>query len=77
MNDKARRSISTAVDDSFGVRAARLCNILPKNVNRTTSLDSRKFAIGAFNAQFFQKPLGELLEKMEYVLETDDYQTLQ
>ena len=30
LNYKAERSISTAVDDSFGVKAARLCNILPK-----------------------------------------------
>ena len=55
-NYKAQRSISTAFDDSFGVKAARLWNILPKDVNTTTSLESLKSALGNFIAKFPDKP---------------------
>ena len=34
----AQRSVSTAYDNSFGVRGARLWNLLPKEVNEITEL---------------------------------------
>lgn len=45
---KAQTSRATAYDDSFGVKAARLWNILPKSVNQQPTLDTFKVALGAF-----------------------------
>ena len=53
---KAQKSMSSAYDDSFGVKAARFWNILPKGVNSVNSLDPFKLALGAFLAQFPDKP---------------------
>jgi hypothetical protein len=47
-NYKAQRSVSTAFDNSFGVKAARLWNILPKEANSQSTLDEFKVALGAF-----------------------------
>ena len=55
-NYKAQTSISTAYDDSFGVKAARLWNILPKDVNTQTTLESFKIALGEFMLKFPDKP---------------------
>ena len=45
---KAQTSMATAYDNSFGVKAARLWNILPKSVNQQPTLDAFKVALGAF-----------------------------
>ena len=55
-NYKAQRSVSTAYDNSFGVKAARLWNLLPKQVNTQQSLDNFKVALGEFLATFPDKP---------------------
>ena len=41
-NNKAQKSMSTAYDNSFGVKAARLWSILPNNVNDTKTLEQFK-----------------------------------
>ena len=55
-NYKAQRSISTAYDNSFGVKANRLWNILPKRVNTVTTLEPFKAALGEFMSKFPDKP---------------------
>ena len=55
-NHRAQRSISTAYDNSFGIRAARLWNTLPKDVNSLTTLESFKIALSDFIRQFPDKP---------------------
>ena len=55
-NHRAQKSISTAYDDSFGIKAARLWNILPKSVNSQTTLESFKIALSGFIIQFPDKP---------------------
>ncbi len=55
-NHRAQTSISTAYDDSFGIRAARLWNTLPKIVNSQTTLESFKTALSGFLRQFPDKP---------------------
>ena len=55
-NHKAQRSMSTAYDDSFGVKAARLWNILPKEVNSQSTLDEFKVTLGAFIQRFPDMP---------------------
>ena len=44
----AQRSVSTHYNNSFGVKAARLWNILPKYVNECTTFDSFKTALGSY-----------------------------
>ena len=55
-NYKAQKSMSTAYDNSFGVKATRLWNILPKDVNSQTTLDAFKIALGGFLKQFPDRP---------------------
>ena len=55
-NFRAQMSFSTAYDDSFGVKAARLWNILPKRVNTDTTLESFKISLGDFMLNFPDKP---------------------
>ena len=55
-NYKAQKSLSTAYDNSFGVKAARLWNILPKETNSQTTLDTFKVALGAFIQRFPDRP---------------------
>jgi hypothetical protein len=55
-NNKAQRSVSTAYDNSFGVKAARLWNILPKDVNTQSTLDGFKIVLGAFIQRFPDMP---------------------
>ena len=56
LNHKAQRSVATIYDNSFGVRAPRLWNMLPKGVNTVTTLDSFKVALGKFLDRFPDKP---------------------
>ena len=55
-NHQAQTSVSSAYDASFGVKAARLWNILPKDVNSLTTLESFKIALGEFIMKFPDKP---------------------
>ena len=55
-NHKAQRSVSTAYDNSFGVKSARLWNLLPKHVNSVTELEAFKVVLGKFLAQHPDKP---------------------
>ena len=55
-NHQAQKSYSTAYDNSFGIKAARLWNLLPKSVNSHTSLEAFKVALGDFINQFPDKP---------------------
>ena len=55
-NHLAQRSYSTAYDNSFGIKAARLWNLLPKSVNSHTSLEPFKVALGEFMSQFPDRP---------------------
>ena len=55
-NHKAQTSFSTAYDDSFGVKGARLWNILPKHINTLTTLESFKISLGKFLLKFPDRP---------------------
>ena len=55
-NHQAQESYSTAFDDSFGVKATKLWNTLPKSVNSITTLEPFKVALGSFMTQFPDKP---------------------
>ena len=55
-NHKAQKSFSTAYDNSFGIKAARLWNTLPESVNTLKNLESFKAALGGFICQFPDKP---------------------
>ena len=52
-NNKAQRSVSTAYDNSFGVKSVRLWrNLLPKKINSVTELGALKVSLGDFLVQF-------------------------
>ena len=55
-NHTAQKSVSTALEDSFSVKAARLWNILPKYVNEEKTLDSFKSYLGIFLDSFPDMP---------------------
>ena len=55
-NYKAQRSVSTAYDNSFGVKSARLWNLLPNKVNYFTELEAFKVSLGDFLVQVADKP---------------------
>ena len=52
----AQRSVSTAYFNSFGVRATRLWNLLPKGVNEISVLETFKVALGNFLSSFPDTP---------------------
>ena len=52
----AQRSVSTKYFNSFGVRAARLWNTLPKNVNTAVTLESFKVVLGQWLDSFPDDP---------------------
>ena len=56
LNSKAQTSMSTHYNNSFGVKAARLWNILPKEVNEKPDLDSFKASLGKFLSSFPDTP---------------------
>ncbi len=56
LNQKAQRWASSAYDNTFGVKASRLWNILPKHTNQKTTLESFKVALGKFLDQFPDTP---------------------
>lgn len=47
-NAKAQTSFSTLYENSFGVKADRLGNLLPRHVNQQETLTGFKEALGAF-----------------------------
>ena len=49
-NSKAQMSYSSHYEQSFGVKAARLWNLLPRHVNEQSTLTGFKEALGAFLA---------------------------
>ena len=55
-NTKSQSSVATHYDNSFGVKAARLWNILPKTVNEKTTLDSFKVALGNYIEKYPDTP---------------------
>ena len=55
-NHQAQALYSTAYDNSFAIKAARLWNLLPKNVNTITELDPFKIALSTFLNRFPDKP---------------------
>jgi len=48
--------MASCYDNSFGVKAARLWNVLPKNVNCQTTLETFKAALGEFIVKFPDMP---------------------
>ncbi len=55
-NHSAQKSCSSAYDNSFGVKAIRLWNILPKSVNSQKTLDLFKVSLGRFLDKFPDSP---------------------
>ena len=55
-NYRAQKSVASAYDDSFGIKAARLWNILPKVVNQQKTLDGLKVNLGTFLKKFPDTP---------------------
>ena len=55
-NAKAQMSFSTLYENSFGVKAARLWNLLPSHVNQQETLTGFKEALGAFLKIFPDTP---------------------
>ena len=55
-NYKAQKSVASAYDDSFGIKAARLWNILPRIVNEQKTLDSLKISLSCFLEKFPDTP---------------------
>lgn len=55
-NSTSQRSVSSNYDNSFGVKAAKLWNILPKDANSKTDLDCFKVALGNFISKFPDTP---------------------
>ena len=55
-NAKAQMSFSTLYENSFGVKAARLWNLLPSHVNQQETLTGFKEALGAFLKTFPDTP---------------------
>ena len=53
---KAQTSMSTHYHNSFGVKAARLWNLLPKEVNEKCDLESFKASLGKFLDSFPDTP---------------------
>ena len=52
----AQKSVSTVYDNSFGIKAARLWNILPQDVNKQTDLGPFKVELGKFMDRYPDNP---------------------
>ena len=53
---RAQNSVASHYHNSFGIKAARLWNLLPKSANETTTLESFKVALGKFLDTFPDTP---------------------
>jgi len=56
LNSKSQKSVATKYDNSFGFKAAKLWNIVPKDVKDKTSLDALKVAMGSYLNKFPDNP---------------------
>ena len=56
INNRAQRSVVTCYENSFGVTAAKLWNLLPAKVNCLTALEPFKIALAEFLESFPDKP---------------------
>ena len=55
-NNSAQRSVASHYENSFGISAAKLWNVLPANVNKHTALEPFKIALGKFLEGFPDTP---------------------
>ena len=55
-NTKAQTSVSSDYENSFKIKASRLWNVLPKQINTLMSLDSFKAELGGFIGKFPDTP---------------------
>jgi len=46
LNNKSQKSVASKYDNSFGIKAAKLWNIVPKAIKDMSSLDALKVAMG-------------------------------
>jgi hypothetical protein len=56
LNNKSQKSVASKYDNSFGIKAAKLWNIVPKDVKAKSSLDALKVAMGSFLNKFPDNP---------------------
>ena len=56
INNRAQRSVATHYENSFGVMAAKLWNILPAEINCKMTLDPFKTALAKFLEDFPDTP---------------------
>ena len=56
LNNKSQRSVATHYENSFGVNAARLWNLLPRQVNSLTALGPFKVSLARFLEMFPDTP---------------------
>ena len=56
LNTKASKAAITLYDNSFAVKAGRLWNALPKNVNESSTLEALKMMLGKFLDAIPDKP---------------------
>ena len=55
-NNKAQKLVATVYDDSFGVKAARLWNLLPKSLNEGKTLELFKIGLSSFFSKIPDTP---------------------
>ena len=79
---KAQRSVATCYENSFGVTAAKLWNLLPAKVNCLTALEPFKIALAEFLESFTDKPpldgytAATNNSLLEWSLQKDRYQVM-
>ena len=56
LNTRGQRAIVSHYDNSFGIKAAQLWNLLPRTINEIDNLDRLKVALGNFFEAFPDKP---------------------
>lgn len=56
LNTRSERAIVSHYDNSFGIKAAQLWNLLPRTINEIDNLDRLKVALGNFLEAFPDKP---------------------
>ena len=56
LNNKAQRSVATHYENSFGVNATKLWNLLPAEINSITALEPFKISLANFLKGFPDTP---------------------
>ena len=56
LNTKAQTSVTSDYEDSFKIRASKLWNLLPKQINTLTTLDEFKVELGGFIDKYPDTP---------------------